>query len=215
MRRLPRALENSGLIVPHVVFEAPLSNFFWPVPTACSYAFADARQLDEVAGLTGAGPAALARLRRRLDEGDRFVLGRLDGQLGFVAWLSYGCIEVGRRQLRTSPGCVYSHGLFTAPALRRRGLARHYYDFVWPVLRAQCYERVIAVARERDVVTRAVHQRAGFRRVGALWHLLDGRLGLIEAATTRRLRAAPPQGGASVGAWPTTRYDAPQSAQTR
>ena len=150
------------------------------------------RDIEEVGRLSGETRHELRFMYERLDQGDRFFMGRSGGQLAFNAWLMFGEMEIGGGVTGIAPDAAYSYKVFSAPAFRRSGLARGYYAFIRPFLAQLGYRSLVCHIRHDNVASMRLHQSVGFHSVGVVWdaHLGPLRRAILIPDAPRLLRPA-------------------------
>lgn len=112
----------------------------------------------------------------RLQAGDRLILAESKAGRGneivFYGWLMFGQIDMGvRNYLKLSPGAVCSYRLFTTPSHRGQKLCAAYFAFIRDRLEAMGQRRVLLWVEARNRISRRVHETAGFRPIGSIWHI--------------------------------------------
>ena len=159
------------------LFEARLSDLHAP-PSAMpvTYRFGG---LDDLHHLTadrhGYDETAKRLLRRRLREGDRLVLGDVDGKPIFSGWLMLGAIECGTQgPLCVSPRRAYSYKLHTVEAFRGKRVMSGFYRFIEPLLLALGYRSIVCWITKSNAASIAAHRRLGFTCIGQAHELLLG-----------------------------------------
>jgi hypothetical protein len=79
-----------------------------------------------------AGPSRLPELRARLDAGELFLVGELDGLIASCTWLrqggSFSLHHLPRATFRLAPNVGYGHDAWTDPALSGKGLRRAVFE---------------------------------------------------------------------------------------
>ena len=114
-------------------------------------------------------------LRGRLRDGDRLVLGEVDGEPVFSGWLMLGAIECGtQRTLRVSPRRAYSYKLHTVAAFRGNRVMSGFYRFIEPLLSALGYRSIVCWITKSNAASIAAHRRLGFTCIGQAHELRLG-----------------------------------------
>ena len=108
------------------------------------------------------GPEEIAR---RMAEGDGYYpwLAACDGESGAVLGYAYACA------FRTRPAYRFSveTTVYVADDAHRRGIGTLLYRTLLPVLEAQGYAQAIAAITLPNQASVTLHERLGFRQVGA------------------------------------------------
>jgi len=107
----------------------------------------------------------------RIEAGDRLVVGEIGGRIVYYAWVMYGQMDMGMRDyapLRADQ--AYTYKLFTVADCRGRGICPAYYEWLKRELRDAGYRSVLAWVEPGNRASLRVHERAGFRQAGTIWH---------------------------------------------
>jgi L-amino acid N-acyltransferase len=83
----------------------------------------------------------------------------------------YGQMDMGFREyapLRRDQ--AYTYKLFTVADCRGRGICPAYYEWIKRELRDAGYRSVLAWVEAGNRPSLRVHNRAGFRQAGTIWH---------------------------------------------
>ena len=160
-----------------LLFEARLGDLQAPPPAIpVRYRFGG---LDELQQLTAErhdyDEPAKRLLRGRLRDGDRLVLGEVDGEQVFSGWLMLGAMECGtERKTSMSPRRAYSYKLHTIAAFRGGGVMSGFYQFIEPLLSALGYRWMVCWIAESNTASIAAHRLIGFTFVGQAHELRLG-----------------------------------------
>jgi acetyltransferase (GNAT) family protein len=145
--------------------------------TPVRFRFGDAADLMRLSARTHDYDTAATRFSLdRLLAGDRFVIaesaiGSRDEVL-FYGWLMFGQLDMGvRTYLPLASDSVYSYRLFTAASHRGKKLCAAYFTFIREQLEAEGHRRVLSWVEARNLISRRVHEAAGFRSIGCIWHI--------------------------------------------
>ncbi len=145
--------------------------------TPVRFRFGDAADLMRLSEGTHDYDAAATRFSLdRLVAGDRLVLaesalGPRDEAL-FYGWLMFGQLDMGvGRYLSLAPDTVCSYRLFTTAAHRGKKLPGAYFTFIREQLEAEGHRRVLCWVEARNLISRRVHEAAGFHSIGCIWHI--------------------------------------------
>jgi hypothetical protein len=107
----------------------------------------------------------------RLHAGDRLVLCESGGRVVFYAWVMFGQMDMGcRSYVPLPPGRAYTYKLFTVADCRGRRICPAYYRWIGRELRVEGYSRLLAWVEAGNHASIRAHVRAGFRRIGCIWH---------------------------------------------
>jgi hypothetical protein len=112
----------------------------------------------------------------RLLAGDRLVIaesaiGQRDDVL-FYGWLMFGQLDMGvRKYLPLASDSVYSYRLFTAVSHRGKKLCPAYFTFIRQQLEEEGHRRLLSWVEARNLISRRVHEAAGFHSIGCIWHI--------------------------------------------
>jgi L-amino acid N-acyltransferase YncA len=107
----------------------------------------------------------------RLAAGDRLVIGELAGRIVYYAWIMYGQMDMGLREYKPlRQDQAYTYKLFTVADCRGRGICPAYYNWLKRELREAGYRSVLAWVEAGNRPSLRVHDRAGFRQAGTIWH---------------------------------------------
>lgn len=110
--------------------------------------------------------------QERLRFGDLLIIGEFDGTIVFYGWLMFGQMDLSfRNYLPMSSKAAYSYKLFTLDAHRGCGICTSYYVYLKQLLKEMGYSRIVCWVELKNRSSIRVHLRAGFRRIGNLWHL--------------------------------------------
>jgi hypothetical protein len=145
--------------------------------TPVRFRFGDAADLMRLSERTHDYDTSATRLSLdRLLAGDRLVIaeaaiGPMDEVL-FYGWLMFGQLDMGvGKYLPLAPDSVYSYRLFTAASHRGKKLCAAYFTFVREQLEAEGRRRVLSWVEARNLISRRVHEAAGFHSIGCIWHI--------------------------------------------
>jgi hypothetical protein len=107
----------------------------------------------------------------RLRAGDRLVLCESGGRVVFYAWVMFRQMDMScRNYAPLPPDCAYTYKLFTVADCRGQRICPAYYAWIKRELRAMGYGRLLAWVEAGNASSIRAHTRAGFRRVGCIWH---------------------------------------------
>jgi hypothetical protein len=156
-----------------LLFAVPLEH--GPEPAAAvpvAFRYGDAHDLDS---LTAPEYAYSDDVRpfghERLRAGDRLVLGESSGRVVFYAWVMFGQMDLScRNYAPLPPDSAYTYKLFTLADCRGQRICPAYYWWIKRELRAMGYSRLLAWVEAGNDASIRAHTRAGFRRVGCIWH---------------------------------------------
>ena len=177
------------------LFEAQLEQLAAPAPAVpATYRFGDSHDLRErlTAERHDYDRYAKQLMQRRLQFGDRLVLGELHGEVIFSGWLMVGTIECGtRRVVRISPQRAYAYKLHTVAAYRGLRMVSGFYQFIQPVLIGLGCRSVVCWIAESNAASIAAHRGVGFAPVGQAYELRVGCRSWfwMNRAVSRRLAA--------------------------
>jgi ribosomal protein S18 acetylase RimI-like enzyme len=135
------------------------------------FAFADSSELAKIGRLSGESDEELAYVKRRLQLGDRLILGYYEGELAFSGFVMQRTMELGLRAVPISADRAYAYKLFTVPRFRGLRLAPRFYDFLRKELSSMGFRRLIALVREDNLASLAAHRLAGFKRLSSQWEV--------------------------------------------
>jgi hypothetical protein len=108
----------------------------------------------------------------RLRLGDRLVLCESGGRVVFYAWVMFGQMDMScRNYVALAPDCAYTYKLFTVPDCRGQRICPAYYQWIRQELRELGYGSLLAWVEAGNHASIRAHTRAGFRKVGCIWHL--------------------------------------------
>ena len=145
--------------------------------TPVQFRFGDAADLMRLSQGTHDYDTAATRFSLdRLLAGDRLVIaesaiGPRDEAL-FYGWLMFGQLDMGvGKYLPLAPDSVYSYRLFTAASHRGKKLCAAYFTFIREQLEAEGHRRVLSWVESRNLISRRVHEAAGFHSIGCIWHI--------------------------------------------
>lgn len=135
---------------------------------------------DEIDGLSlaehGHDMAERLRARRRMDTGDKLVLGIHEDAVVFCSWLIFGQLDLNTdRLLPVSPDRVYSNKAFTSPGFRGRGIFRAYHRFVVDWLAGQGYRELLCSVRVDNAASLNAHKRMGCADLGSYFEIRLGK----------------------------------------
>jgi Acetyltransferase (GNAT) family len=120
----------------------------------------------------GAGADQSLYSCERLNAGDWLVLAERDGEVLYAGWVMFGQIDLGVRNLRSvGAKSVASYRLFTRQDQRGNRLCAAYFAFLKRELLSRGINRVVSWVELRNAASRKVHESAGFRPLGVVWHL--------------------------------------------
>lgn len=165
------------LIRRKLLFEAQLSNLQAPPPVLpVTYRFGGLDDLQRLtAGRHDYDEPSKRLLRRRLRDGDRFVLGEVNGEPVFSGWLMLGAMERDTGcAVRISPQRAYAYKLHTVAALRGKRVLSGFYRFIGPILLALGYRWLVCWIAEANTASVAAHRRLGFSAVASSYELRAG-----------------------------------------
>jgi L-amino acid N-acyltransferase YncA len=154
-----------------LLLEAPTSSS-GPVRSDATFRYGDAVDLYTLAAPEYQYDEAARRFgHERLEAGDRLVVGELAGRIVYYAWVMYGQMDMGMREYAPlRPDQAYTYKLFTVADCRGRGICPAYYEWLKRELRDAGYGSVLAWVEAGNRASLRVHDRAGFRQAGTIWH---------------------------------------------
>ena len=146
-----------------------------PVETAAmelTFGFVD--DVDELASVR-AWPGA-PEIRRRFGRGERCFGARHEGQLVALRWIATGSVHVPYlgRTLDLDDGDVFVYEAYTAPELRRRGIARATEGRLAALLRDEGYRRILRTVLPENASGVGMHSAVGNRPIGTIGYLKLG-----------------------------------------
>ena len=135
---------------------------------------------DEIDGLSfaehGHDMAERLRARRRMDSGDKLVLGLHEGAVVFCSWLMFGQLDLNTDNLiPISRELVYSNKAFTSPKFRGRGIFRAYHRFAVDWLAGQGYRELLCSVRADNAASLNAHRRMGCAALGSYFEIRLGK----------------------------------------
>lgn len=109
----------------------------------------------------------------RLLQGDRLLVGELDGDVVFYAWLMFSQLDLDQRVfVPLNRSFCYSYRVFTAPGARGRHLCAAYYSYLRERVPSFGCSRLICRIGSSNRASIRAHERAGFLAVGRVWKLV-------------------------------------------
>lgn len=109
----------------------------------------------------------------RLERGDSLIVGELDGEVVFYAWLMYGQMDLDQNVcIPTVPDAAYVYRAFTVSRARGLGICGASYGYSKGLLLTGGYRRLICRIAPRNAASIQAHARVGFERCGVLWKMV-------------------------------------------
>jgi hypothetical protein len=161
-----------------LVYDATVNDIQNVVPRmAVRFRFGDEGDLMRLSESTHDYDKAARELSlERLRAGDRLVLAESKAGRGneivFYGWLMSGHLDMGvRKYFPLSADSVYSYRLFTAANHRGKKLCAAYFAFIRERLETTDQRRILSWVEARNLISRRVHEAAGFHSIGSIWHI--------------------------------------------
>lgn len=156
--------------------------------TEVTFRFAAADEIDQLSlAENGYDTAGRLRARRRMDVGDKLVLGTHEGRVVFSSWLMFGRLDLNTdRLLPMSSDRVFSNKGFTSPSFRGRGIFRAYHCFVADWIAGQGYRELVCSVRADNAASLNAHRRMGCKALGSYYEIRLGKT--LRYLVPRRLR---------------------------
>ncbi|HEX9413353.1 MAG TPA: GNAT family protein [Ktedonobacterales bacterium] len=122
-----------------------------------------------------------------LHDGHRLYIARIDRMAVGYGWCATSVASIGElnHTFTLPPGARYLWDFVTAPAWRGRGVYPHLLQAILTRESAEAERFWIGHAPQNAASARGI-TKAGFQRVGELYALSDGSLGLLPDAQTER-----------------------------
>jgi GNAT superfamily N-acetyltransferase len=110
--------------------------------------------------------------RERLQSGDKLILGEIDGKVVFYGWVMFGSLDLGvRTLLPVGSDAVASYRLFTVADQRGKKISAAYFFFLKEEAQKLGCRRIVSWVEARNRPSARMHERAGFHRIGNIFHL--------------------------------------------
>jgi ribosomal protein S18 acetylase RimI-like enzyme len=115
-------------------------------------------------------------VRRRLDRGERCFAARHGERLAATAWVATGSVLIPYlgRTLELGDGDAFVYEAYTAPDLRRRGVAQALESRLTRLLRAEGRRRLLRTVLPENAAGVAMHAAFGNRPIGTIGYVKAG-----------------------------------------